>query len=112
MMEQYITRCVPKKFAMGEAILGGLSAAGGQWGSGGDAPSCQRLGFWEQSPHPPEVRGSGGGAPSARKFCIFLQKQLNFRVIVIKNIAFKTWHRNWQHNVIQLVALMAYVGDG
>ena len=31
------------------------------------------LGVWEQSPQPPEARGFGGGAPSARKFCIFLQ---------------------------------------
>ena len=54
----------------------------------------------------------GGGAPSARKFCIFLQKQLNFRAILIKNIAFKTWHRNWQRNMIQQVALMGYVGGG
>ena len=28
--------------------------------------------FWGQKP--PEARGSGGSAPSARKFCIFLQK--------------------------------------
>ena len=58
--------------------LGGLGAeppaAGGQWGSGGEAPSCRRLGVWGQNPQPPEARGSGGGAPSARKFCIFLQK--------------------------------------
>ena len=58
--------------------LGGLGteppAAGGQWGSGGEAPSCRRLGVWGQSPQPPEARGSGGRAPSARKFCIFLQK--------------------------------------
>ena len=31
-------------------------------------------GVWGQSPQPPETRGTGGGAPSARKFCIFLQK--------------------------------------
>ena len=49
-------------------------------------------------------------APSARKFCIFLQKSLNFRAILIKNNAFKTWHRNWQRNMIQLVALMGYMG--
>ena len=34
--------------------------------------------------------GFGGGASSARKFCIFLQNELNFRAILIKNIAFKT----------------------
>ena len=32
------------------------------------------LGVWWQSPQPPEARGPGGGAPSAQKFCIFLQK--------------------------------------
>ena len=32
------------------------------------------LGVWGQSPQPPEARGPGGGAPSDRKFCIFLQK--------------------------------------
>ena len=51
-----------------------LPAAGGQWGSGGGAPSCRRLGVWGQSPQPPEARGCGGGAPSTQKFCIFLQK--------------------------------------
>ena len=56
--------------------------------------------------------GSWGGAPSARKVCIFLQNELNFRAILIKNNAFKTWHRNWQRNVIQLVALMGYMGSG
>ena len=67
-----------QKFAMGGGCLGGLGAeppaAGGQWGSGGEAPSCRRLGVWGKSPQPPEARGSGGGDPSARKFCIFLQK--------------------------------------
>ena len=47
------------------------------------------LGVWEQSPQPPEARGFGGGAPSALKFCIFLQILLNFRAIFIKNNAFK-----------------------
>ena len=28
--------------------------------------------------------GSGGSAPSARKFCVFLQKELHFRAILIK----------------------------
>ena len=53
-------------------------------GSGSEALSYQRQGIWGQSPQPPDARGSGGGAPSARKFCIFLQKQLNFRPILIK----------------------------
>ena len=56
--------------------------------------------------------GSGGGASSARKFCLFSQNELNFRAILIKNIAFKTWRRNWQRNIIQLVALMGYMGSG
>ena len=51
-------------------------------------------------------------APPCRQFRIFLQKQLNFRAIFKKNNAFKTWHRNWQRNMIQLVALMGYMGSG
>ena len=53
-------------------------AARGQWGSGGEAPSCRRMGVWGQSPQPAEARGSGGGAPSARKFCIFFAKITSF----------------------------------
>ena len=56
--------------------------------------------------------GCGGGAPSARKFCIFLQNELNFRAILIENNAFRTWDKNWQPNMIQLVTLMGYVGSG
>ena len=56
--------------------------------------------------------GSGGEASSARKFCMFLQNELNFRAILIQNNAFKTWHRNWQPNMIQLVALVGYMGSG
>ena len=56
--------------------------------------------------------GSGGGASSARKFCMFLQNELNFRAILIKNNAFKTWHKNWQPNMTQLIALMGYMGSG
>ena len=37
-----------------------LPAAGGNWGSGSEA-------------QPPEAQGTGGGAPSARTFSIFLQ---------------------------------------
>ena len=60
-------------------------AIGGLFGgSRGEAPSCRRLGVWGQSSQPPEARGSGGRAPSARNFCIFLQKQLHFRAILIK----------------------------
>ena len=63
---------------------------------------------------PPAAGGTGdwGRRFRARKLCIFLQNQLNFRAIVIKNNAFKTWHKNWQHNMIQLVAIMGYVGGG
>ena len=32
------------------------------------------VGVWGQSPQPPEAWGFGSGAPSASKFCIFLQK--------------------------------------
>ena len=54
--------------------------------------------------------GVWGGTPD--EFCIFLQKKLNFRAILMKNNAFETWHRNRQRNVIQLVALMDYVESG
>ena len=56
--------------------------------------------------------GSRSGASSARKFCIFLQNELNFRAILLEKIAFKTWQRNWQPNMIQLDALMGYMGSG
>ena len=45
-------------------------------GSGDKASSRQRLGVWGQSPHPPEARGSGGGAPSARYFAFFGKNNL------------------------------------
>ena len=35
-------------------------------------------------------RGPGGGVPSVRKVCIFLQKKLNFRPILTKINAFKS----------------------
>ena len=38
-----------------------------------------------------------------------MKNELNFRAILIENNAFKTWHRNWQPNMIQLVALMGYM---
>ena len=43
-------------------------------GGGGASSRRRPMGVWGQSPQPPKTRGSGGGAPSARKFCIFLQK--------------------------------------
>ena len=62
--------------------LGGLEeeppAAEDQWGSGSEASSCWSLGVGGQSPEPPEARGSGGIAPSARKFCIFFAKITSF----------------------------------
>ena len=54
------------------------------------------LGVWERSPHPAEAGGSGGGALSAQKLCIFLQNNLIFVAILIKRNAFKTWQRNGQ----------------
>ena len=45
-----------QKFAMGGAV----------WG------------VWGRSPQLPEARGCGGGAPSARKFCIFFAKITSF----------------------------------
>ena len=56
--------------------------------------------------------GSGGGVSSAQNFCIFLQNELNFRAILIQNNAFRTWHKNWQSNMIQLGTLMGYMGSG
>ena len=58
------------------------------------------------------VLGVWGLGPQISKFCIFFQKHLNFRAILIKNSAFTTWHRNRQPNMIQLVALIDYVGSG
>ena len=59
------TQARSQKFAMGKGCFGGLGAgppvAGGQWGLGAKPPAA---GGW----------GYGGGASSARKFCIFLQK--------------------------------------
>ena len=43
-------------------------------GGGGASSRLRPMGVLGQSPQPPEARGSGSGAPSARKFCIFLQK--------------------------------------
>ena len=92
------TQARSQKFAMRGLFWGpgaGPPVTGGQWGLGAKPPA------------------SGGlGAPSARKFCIFLQNELNFRAILIENNAFRTWQRNWQPNMIQLVALMGYIGSG
>ena len=51
------------------------------------------------------VWGSGGGAPSARKFCIFLQKQLQLRAILIKKtMLLKRSLEVGSVNMIKLVA--------
>ena len=82
------------------------------WGSGGGAPSRQRpMGLRGKAPAAGGL-GSGGGASSAQNFCIFLQNELNFRAILIENNAFRTWHKNWQPNMIQLGALMGYMRSG
>ena len=67
-----------QKFAMGELF----------WGFGGKAPSRRRRGGLEALP------------PALENFAFFLQKQLYFRDILIKNNVFETWLRNWQckHN--------------
>ena len=85
-----------QKFVLEGAIL---DAAKGQWGLGALPPAAE--GQW----------GSGGKDPNARKFRILCKNNLILGLLT-KNIAFKTWYRNWQRNMIQLVALMGYVGDG
>ena len=59
------TRCVARNSQWGGGCFGGLGA---------EIPAAGGWGFRGQSPQLPEARGSGGEAPSARKFCIFLQK--------------------------------------
>ena len=88
-------------------------AARGQWGFGGEASSRRRLGVWGRGPQPSEAGGMEAEPSALENFAFFLQKLFNFRgAILMKNNAFKTWHRNWQCNMIQLVALMGYVGGG
>ena len=61
-----------QKFAMGGAVFG-------VWGRSPQPPEANGgLGVWGKSPQPPEARGSGGGAPSAPKFCIFFAKITSF----------------------------------
>ena len=72
-----------QKFAMGGLFRRSGGGAPSRWrpvGVWGEAPSCRRLGVWVKA------RGSVRVAPSARKFCLFLQKSLNFRAILIKKI--------------------------
>ena len=39
--------------------------------------------------------GVWGPSPQRLKILRFFKKKLNFSAILIKNNAFKTWHRNW-----------------
>ena len=55
------------------------------------------------------VLGVWGRSSLRLKIFHFLAKITYFRGILINNNAFKTWHRNWQRNMIQLIALMGYV---
>ena len=93
------TQARSQKFAMG-AVLG-------VWGRGSKSPEANG----GEGVKPPAAGdlGSGGGASNAQNFCIFLQNELNFIAILIENNAFRTWHKNWQPNMIQLVALMGYM---
>ena len=43
--------------------------------------------------------------PALKNFAFFCK----INIILVKNNAFKTWHGNWQCNMIQLVALIGYV---
>ena len=65
-----------------------------------------------RSPQLPETWGLGVEPPALKIFAFFLQNELNFIAILIKNNAFRTWHKNWQPNMIQLVALMGYMRSG
>ena len=64
------------------------------------------MGVWGLRSQPPEAigglgaplpaaGGTGVWGPQRLKILHFFQKYLNFRAILIKNNAFKTWHRNW-----------------
>ena len=74
-------------------------------------PPFQQRHGWGQSFQPPEAGGLRTEPPAIENFAFFCKNNLIFGAIVINNV-FKTWHRNWQHNMIQLVALMGYVGGG
>ena len=59
--------------------------------------------------------GLGAKPPAAggalANFAFFCKYNLILELFK-KNNAFKTWHRNCQRNMIQLVALSGYVGSG
>ena len=68
-----------------QKAIGGLEAkppAAGGWGSEGKAYNHRRHG------------GLGAEPPTLENFAFSLQKLLNFKAILIKNNAFKTWHTN------------------
>ena len=77
-----IGRRVARNLQWGRAVFGGLGAehpaAGGQWGSGGEAPSRRRLGVWGQSPQLPEARGMGAEPPALENFAFFFAKITSF----------------------------------
>ena len=62
------TQARSQKFAMGRAVFGGLEAeppaSGGQWGSGGETPSCRWHG------------GLGAEPPALKKFAFFWKNNL------------------------------------
>ena len=70
------------------------------------------MGVRGRSPQLPEAWGLGAKPPALKIFAFFLQNELNFRAILIENNAFRTWHKNWQPNMIQVVALMGYMRSG
>ena len=45
-----------------------------------------------------------GAEPPALENFAFFAKITYFRIVLIKNDVFKTWHRNWRRNMILLVA--------
>ena len=85
-----------QKFARGEGCFGSLGAetsktiggpgakprTAGRWRSGGKAYSSRRHG------------SLGAEPPTLKNFAFFCKNNFNFRAILIKNNAFKTWHRN------------------
>ena len=89
-----------QKFAMG----------GGFFGVWRQAPSLRRpMGVWGQSYPGAGDTGVFGKEPPALEKCAFFCKNNLILGVFNKNNIFKTWHRNWQGNMIQLVALMGYV---
>ena len=67
--------CALPEIRNGGGCLGGLGAeppaAGGQWGSGGEAPSCRRLGFVGKAPSRRRHGGLGAEPPALENFAFF-----------------------------------------